>query len=120
MLREHSSGERNLLVTIQQLTEAEDTEGMPIDGDWTLLYTAQASRMPLGGREQLAAAHVQSPFDTQWQTAYRPEIDPDLVNVPKSRRLVYAGRIHDIVDAKMVGQKRAVELMTVSRGSLPT
>ncbi len=117
MLREHSSGERNLLVTIQQLTESEDSEGMPLE-TWTLLTTAHASRMPLGGREQMAAAHLQSPFDTQWQMAYRPEMDPDLVNVMKSRRLVYQGRIHDIVDAKMVGQKRAVELATVSRGAL--
>jgi SPP1 family predicted phage head-tail adaptor len=116
MLREHSAGERNKQITIQQLTQDEDSSGMPLEV-WTTLTTAQASYMPLGGRERLAADHLTSPFDGQFQMAYRPDMDPNLLNVPKMRRIVYDGRVHDIVAASMVGQKRAVELMTASGGA---
>lgn len=117
MLREHSSGERNKLITIQQLTESAGASGFPVE-TWSTLATAIASRRPLGGRERVTADQVSAPFDTQWQIPYRPDMDPDLLNVTKVRRLVIEGRVHDIVSASPVGQKRGIELMTVSGGLL--
>lgn len=115
MLREHSSGERNKLITIQQLSDGVGASRFPTE-TWTTLCTAMASQMPLGGREHFVASQISAPFDTQWQISYRPDMDPDLLNVSKVRRVVFEGRVHDIVDAKPVGQKRAVELLTLSGG----
>lgn len=116
MLRLHSSGERDRLITIQEPTEGRATSGFPTEDPWVDLDEVMASYMPLGGRERFAANQTSAPFDTQWQIAYRADMDPDLVDVPKVRRLVYAGRVHDIVSAAVVGRRRGVELNTVSGG----
>lgn len=115
-LRLHSSGERDRLVTLQQSTEGVAGSGFPTQSPWTDLGTAMASRMHLGGRERVVMDQVSAPFDTQWQIAYRPDMDPDLIDVRKLRRLVYEGRVHDIVAAATLDQKKAVELMTLSGG----
>jgi SPP1 family predicted phage head-tail adaptor len=116
MLRQHSSGERDRLITVQQATDGRAPSGAPIE-TWTQLCTVMASYRPVGGRERVVMNQISAPFDTQWQIAYRPDMDPDVVNVPKSRRLVFAGRVHDIVSAAVVGRRSGVELMTLSGGA---
>jgi head-tail adaptor len=117
MLRQHAAGERDRLITVQQVTDGTGSSGFPTE-TWTTLTTAMASYMPLGGRERFTANMTTAPFDTQWQMDYRPDMDPDLVNVPKRRRIVYEGRVHDIVSAAVIGRRAAIEFNTVSGGLL--
>jgi hypothetical protein len=43
-------------------------------------------------------------------------MDPDLVDVPKLRRVLFHGRIHDIVAANQIGMREGVELLTLASG----
>jgi hypothetical protein len=44
-------------------------------------------------------------------------MDPDLLDVPKRRRLVYKGRTYDIVAAGQIGRNEGVELLTLAKVS---
>lgn len=115
MLRRHAAGERDRLVTIQAVTQGTGTSRFPTETP-SDLFTAWASMTPLTGRERFTGAQISAPFDTQWQLPYREDVDPDLVNVAKSRRLVYRQRVYDIVAAMVVGRRDAIELVTLSGG----
>lgn len=108
-------GERTRVVEIQQLTEGQSASGFPIE-TWTALATLFASRTDVSGREYFAAgAQVSQRAFTRWEVGYRADLDPELVDVPKRRRLVHQGKIFDISDASLIGQKAGVELTTLAQ-----
>jgi head-tail adaptor len=107
-------GERDRYVTIQQVTRGKDTAGMPKE-TWTPLVNAWMSKQDVGGRERFADHQTSSPYDTRWEMGYRTDMDPELLKVPKLRRLVYQGREHDIVAASMIGRREGIELLTLAR-----
>ena len=108
-------GERDRLVIIQALTESVGTSGRPVEG-WTRLCTAWAKREDLKGSERFAAAQVSAPFNVRWELPYAAAFDPELMDVTKSRRLVYQGRVHDIVAASVIGRREGIELLTLAAG----
>ncbi len=113
-----ATGVRTRLITIQQLTESQGPSGFPVES-WTTLTTVFASKADAVGRERFGANQLSSPFDTTWQMPYLSAVDPELVNVPKTRRVVYQGRVYDIVSASPVGElHRGIELQTLAGGLL--
>jgi hypothetical protein len=50
---------------------------------------------------------------------YRADMDPDLVDVPKARRLVFGGRVHDIAAAQHLGRREGIELSTKATTQVP-
>lgn len=108
------AGARDVRVTIEQLTESKGGSGYPVES-WTSLVDLNMSKREVGGLERFAAAQVQAPYETRWGMEYRPDMDPDLLDVPKRRRLVVGGRTHDIVDATLVGRNVGIELRTLAR-----
>lgn len=113
-----AAGRRTRLVTIQQLTESKGASGFPVES-WTLLINVMASKDDQVGQERYAAQQLSSPFDTTWQLPYLAGLDPELLNVPKKRRLVYQNRVHDIVSASPIGElHRGIELRTLAGGLL--
>lgn len=110
------AGERDKQVTIQFLTEATGSSRFPKD-DWTMLpsITMFASKRDLGGRERFAAAQLSTPADLRWEINYRADMDPDVIDVPKKRRLVYKGRAYDIVSASQIGRNEGIELLTMAK-----
>lgn len=105
-------------VTIQYVTDGEDSRGTPTE-DWTTLDPVYVymQKNDLQGRERLVAHQMSAPADTRWVMGYRSDMDPELVNVPKKRRLSYQGRIYDIVSAEMIGRREGIELVTLSRNA---
>ncbi len=117
-LKPLNPGELTRLVTFQQLTEPNEDDGFPAE-TWTDLVDVMARKMDLRGTERLQAGQLSSPFDTQWQTWYRADLDPDLIDVPKLRRIKFAGRIYDIVRAMPIeisGLRQGLEFETLSAG----
>jgi len=113
-----AAGLRNRLVTIQQLTESKGPSGFPVES-WVALTTVYASKNDETGQERFTTSQLSSPFDTTWQVPYLSTLDPELLNVPKKRRLIYQGRVHDIVSASPVGDlHRGIELRTLAGGLL--
>lgn len=107
------SGERDRYVTVQQLTESAGSSHFPVE-TWTELCRMFMSKIDVGGRERLAADQLSAPYTTRWEANYRPDIDPDLVDVVKQRRLVYQGRVYDITSASMIGRNEGVEFLTLA------
>jgi head-tail adaptor len=116
-VRVKGSGVRDRWVTVQALTESVGASRRPVES-WHTLFQAWASKTDLTGRERFVADQVSAPYDTTWGLPYAASIDPDLVDVRKTRRLVVAGRVHDIVSAQEVGRKMGVDVRTISGGLL--
>jgi hypothetical protein len=84
---------------------------------WTTLVDQMpATKLDVGGRERMIFANSQiaAAFDARWQINYRLDMDPDLVDVAKLRRIVHRGRVHDIVSAAQIGRREGIEILTVA------
>lgn len=108
------AGARDRYVTIQQVTDGVDASDFP-EESWSTLCQMWASKEDIGGRERFSANQTTAPFDTRWQVNYRADIDPELVSVSKVRRVLYQGRVHDIVRGSQIGRREGVELLTLAR-----
>lgn len=108
------SGERNKAVKIQQLTEDTAESQFPKESWTTLANPVWMRRMTMKASERFAAGMETGADTVQWEMGYRPDMDPELVDVVKKRRLSYQGRTYDIVSASLIGQREGVELMTLS------
>lgn len=113
------AGKRDRKVTIQQrsTTDAVDSSGAPTE-TWTTLYEGYFEKAVIGGRERFTSSQLTAPYDTRWRGHYRKDMDRDLVDVPKLRRLLYKSRVYDIVDAQVIGRNEGIELLTLSGGTV--
>jgi SPP1 family predicted phage head-tail adaptor len=111
------SGARDRFITVQAMTEGVGASRRPVES-WDDLMQVWATKTDMGGRERLMADQLSAPYDTKWEIPYSPDIDPELVDMRKSRRLVVSGRVHDIVSAQEIGRRRGVEVLTLAGGLL--
>jgi head-tail adaptor len=111
-----AAGQRDKRVTIQQRSaaDAKGASGRPVES-WTTLGIEWMSKRPMHADERFAAEQESSYGEDQWVMPYRADMDPELVNVPKLRRLSYASRVYDIVTASIVGTKLGIELVTTAQ-----
>ncbi len=118
-----SAGRRDRLITLEARpsTDTIDSEGAPIDGPWTTLEDAMpAAKIELAGSEHVRANQVTARSDQRWEINYRADMDPDLVDVPKLRRVVLnAGaaeqRVLEIVAAVELGRRAGLALYTIAK-----
>lgn len=109
------SGCRTRFVTIQQLTETAP-DGFPIE-TWTALGSKTWMELTaMSGAERFGANQLSAKVDAHWIMPYQPNMDPELVDVPKKRRLLVFGRVHDIVSAQPHGESwhESIELWTLA------
>jgi SPP1 family predicted phage head-tail adaptor len=107
-------GERDRPVTIQQRTSSTGDSGFPIE-PWTTLATPIWMRkLDLRATERFTADQLAVKGDTQWEMGYREDMDPELVDVPAERRLLYQGRTYDITQASQIGRREGIELITIA------
>lgn len=113
------SGERDRRVTIQQLTESRGSSKFPVE-TWSMLCTMYAGKFDVSTTERFKLDQMAARADVRWEVNYRADLDPDLIDVPKTRRLIYQPHgsskvtVHDIVGASMIGRKEGIELMTIA------
>jgi len=112
------TGQRDKLVTIQQLTESRGASGFPVES-WSTLATVYMAREDFGGnvagrRERFMADQQMALAETRWTLLFREDMDPELVDVPKQRRLRYRNRTYNIAAATPVGRNDSIELLTQS------
>jgi SPP1 family predicted phage head-tail adaptor len=110
-----AAGARTKLVTIQQMTETVGPSGRPVE-TWIRLCDCWMKRDDSAGDEAFQNEGLNSRYDTRWTMPYQANMDPERLNVPKYRRLTYAGRIYDIVTAAPVGLNQQIALMTIAKG----
>lgn len=109
-------GERDWVITIQSrpLADEADDSGAPIE-TWTDLVTMPAAKYDVSGQEKFAAQQLSASYDTRWEINYRADMDPELLQVAKFRRILHRGRVHDIVDASLIGRREGIKLMTLAK-----
>lgn len=111
------AGQRNRHVTLETLsTETAGSDSFPVETWTTLPGNWWASKRDLRGRERLVNGQNASAFEVVWGFEYAAAIDPELVDVQKTLRIVYQGRTYDIVGAAMLGLRQGIELMTLASG----
>lgn len=110
-------------VTVQYRTDGESATNFPVD-DWDETRTRniamqrqERSQFDFSGSESRNALQVHASVETRWLMRYRTDMDPDLVDVARNRRLVYQGRVLDILSAEHIGRKDKIELVTVANPS---
>lgn len=108
------AGERDRYVTVQQLTESVGSSRFPVE-TWSTLCTVWMHKLDLSARERFRLNQNSAASDVQFEMPYRADMDPELVDVPKKRRLLYLGRVFDITEASTIGRKEGIELTTLSR-----
>ncbi len=108
------AGPRDREVTIQQLTDSDGTSGYPVESWTDLLPVEWMCKLAVTGSERFRAAQLSAAIDTRWQMNYREDMDPDAIDVPKKRRLLYQGRIFDITSAIEIGRQEGIELVTLA------
>ena len=107
-------GERDRLVTIQQIADSTSASGFPIETA-TTLTTAWMRLLDISGMERYSANQLSGESVTQWEMGYRGDMDPELVDVAKTRRLSYQGRVYDITSASLIGRREGIELITLAK-----
>src|SRR5262245_35888072 len=95
-------GERNWRITIQQVTDDVDASGAPLETWTTLVDSMPAAQINLRGAERFTADQLSARYDSRWQINYREDMDPELYDVAKVRRIQHRGRTYDIVGARMI------------------
>ena len=100
-------------VTIQQLTDSVGASGFPVE-TWSWLDDVWMARRDPRGYELLRAGTLSGAMQTVWTLQYREDMDPELVDVAKKRRLVANGRSYDITSGSVLGRGDGIELVTIA------
>ena len=110
-------------VTVQYRTDGDSATNFPVD-DWDVtrsrrvaMQRQELERFAFQGDESRNALQVHASAETRWMMRYRTDMDPDLVDVARNRRLVYQGRVLDIVSAEHIGRKDFIEFRVVANPS---
>lgn len=112
------SGRRDTLITMQQLVETAGDSGEPVES-WTTLCTLWASMETVDAPERFTEGVVMNQVSARawikFTTNYRTDCDPHSISVPKTRRVTYLDRVYDIAAAALIGRKRGIEFLTLSK-----
>lgn len=108
------AGDRDRDVTIEARTATEDASGFPTE-TWATLVTPVWMSHAAKGSERFIADQESAKADGLWEMGYRSDMDPELVDVPRDRRLVWQGRAYDIVAASCINRHEGVQILTLSK-----
>jgi head-tail adaptor len=111
------AGKRDRIVTIQQRSTADTADsdsGEPVETWTTLVAAMPAHKVDISGWERFQADQTSARYDTKWEMNYRTDMDPELVDVPKTRRLLVQSKPHDIVACFEIGRRAGLELLTIA------
>ena len=108
-------GQRDRWVVIQSRPETEevDAAGFP-SPTWTELCGMWAERRQPSAAEVFKSNQKSASAIVIFEVNYRADLDPELVDVPKLRRVLYQTRIHDVIAADVVGRRDGIRLTTLS------
>lgn len=112
-----ASGQRDKRVTIQSIATGAGTSGFPTETA-TDLATVWMARKDERADERFGAAQESAYYETIWHMEYRSDMDPELVDVPKTRQLVYRGRTFNIRSATLLDRRIGIEMVTLAQSGI--
>ncbi len=98
----------------------DEASGEPTETWTTLVADMPAARTGVTGWERFRSEQASARFDDRWEINYRADMDPDLIDVPKVRRLLIGTRVLEIVAAAEIGRREGIELLTVASSAVPS
>lgn len=110
-------GERPFMVRLEQrsATDEVDDSGAPTETWTTLVANMPASKDVMSTRERFMSYQLSASADTRFVINYRLDMDPDLIDVPKLRRIVHRDRVYDITGAETIGYREGIELKALAK-----
>jgi SPP1 family predicted phage head-tail adaptor len=110
-------GDRPYMVRLESRpsTDAVDASGAPTETWSTLVANMPASKDVMTTRERFMADQLSASADTRFVINYRLDMDPDLIDVPKLRRIVHRDRVYDITGASLIGYREGIELKALAK-----
>jgi len=110
-----AAGRRDHAAAIEQAVDTTPPSNFPTQQWTTLIDPYWCDRADVGGDEAMRADQTVAPIRTLWTGPYRPDIDPDLIEVSKVRRIRYQGRTYDIQTAAVLGVRTSIQFTTTAR-----
>jgi len=110
-----SSGQRDKLVQIESATEVTRGSGMPGQTWAKLGKPIYMSRRDIGADERFAESQQSAWGRVSWQMAYQANMDPEVIDVPRTRRLTFNGRTFNIEAAFLMERRIGIELVTLAK-----
>lgn len=101
------AGRLDRRITIQTLTETQDSEGHPVKS-WSALDTVWAQALPVRGGEQFLNAQKYAESEMRFQIRYRTD-------VTVKHRIVYDGKNYDILAVLEIGRRRGLNILAKAR-----
>lgn len=110
-----AAGQRDKLVQIESATEVVRPSGQPGQNWASLGQPIYMSRRDIGADERFAESQQSAWGRVSWQMPYQANMDPEVVNVTKSRRLSFGGKTFNIEAAFLLDQRLGIELVTLAK-----
>lgn len=95
-----------------------DSSGFPIDTWVELVANYPARKRVLSTAETWRAGRESAATLCIYEIRYRADMDPDVLDLPASRRIVDRGKTYDVVGAEANGRHDAV-VLTCQTGDVP-
>jgi SPP1 family predicted phage head-tail adaptor len=111
------AGDRREAVTVE-VREVSSGGGFPVE-TWTPLLTVGMEKVDLIGNEAFRADQMSARYDARFLSPYTPALDPEVVDVPATQRLVHRGRQYDIVTAAILGRFEGIEYHAMVSTKVP-
>lgn len=110
-----ASGQRDKRVQIEAGTEVTRPSGM-VGLNWAALGSpVSMSRRDIGADERFAESQLSAWGRSVWQMPYQANMDPEVIDVPRVRRLNYNGRLFNIEAAFLMERRIGIELVTQAK-----
>lgn len=106
------AGSYDRLITVQSKTTAYNADGQPID-TWSTAFTLNARIESQQATERFAAQQQYATVDTVFRVRWNEAITPTLT--PQGNRVVYRGRVFDLLGVVEIGRKVEAHLPCVGR-----
>jgi len=104
------AGECDRLITIESVSETQNSSGEMVPGAPVLVGTVWAKKVPLGGEEGVAARQLQA------TAAYRWELRHYVPGVETKMQVNERGVLFDINEVQEIGRRASLHLGTTQRG----
>jgi head-tail adaptor len=99
--RSAHTGQRDLLITIERLVEGLSDSNYPTEAfGQPMQFWAYREYVTL--EEQFRGNQLTATAMERWDIPYSEAMDPDDVDVTKKRRIVFKGRVRNIISAEVL------------------
>lgn len=105
------AGKRDRRIVIQVRGESRAPSGEVIEG-WTDFATVWARKFDKGAGERFAAAQKLAEVDTIFEIVHRAGLT---AIAPDTHRIVFAGRVYEILGRSEVARNQSIDIMTAAR-----